>query len=144
MRRAAWAHVMKCGFIHRSTQISLLALFPTRPLWRCWGATISMAAKLNTSNWACTGGWINVFNKQVSFYKRFWSRAAHILNIMNTGRTEQKLVHETCIYSTAWLNKMRLFSRHNFAACLIIYCCFSAKHYLVLIKFVILFAPNKF
>ena len=74
--------------------------------------------------------------------KIFRSRAADISNVTNSRRAEQaiKLIHETCIYSTAWL-KQRLFSHHNFAACFILYCCFLAN--LVLIKVMMSIGPYK-
>ena len=76
--------------------------------------------------------------------ENFRSRAVDISNVTNSRRTEQatKLVFDTCIYSTGWL-KTRLFSRHNFAACVTAYRCFTAKHYLVLIKVMIPFVLYK-
>ena len=61
-------------------------------------------------------------------------------NATNSTRAEQaiKLVYETCIYSTAWL-KMRfpiIILRR-----VIIYSCFLAKQYLVLIKVMMSFGP---
>ena len=52
---------------------------------------------------------------------KFRTRASDISDVANSRPAEQaiNLLYETGIYSTAWL-KTRLFSHHNFAACLML------------------------